>query len=124
LRKGDRIQIDAIFEGQQVMSVEATMPESKSPRKGQITVKVSAELISIAEELAQLQGDSVAEVYRSALKKGLSALVEEDAKFRVHKKVVKGLAAIDLDDTAKSVGLSNGTELVEAIARGEIKVSR
>ena len=106
------------------MSVEATMPESKSPRKGQITVKVSAELISIAEELAQLQGDSVAEVYRSALKKGLSALVEEDAKFRVHKKVVKGLAAIDLDDTAKSVGLSNGTELVEAIARGEIKVSR
>jgi hypothetical protein len=70
------------------------VPESRSPKKSQITVKVSEELISIAEQLAQLQGDTVAEIYRAAFKKGLSALVEEDTKFRVHKKVLKGLEAL------------------------------
>lgn len=100
------------------------MPESKSPKKVQITVKVLTELIAIAKQLVQLPKDSVAEIYRSALKKGLSALVEEDGKFRVHSKVVKGLAAIDLDPVARTVGLSNGNDLIEAIARGEVKVSR
>lgn len=106
------------------MSSAEAMPEIKSNRKGQITVKVSNELIAIAEGLAQLQGDSVAEIYRSALKKGLSAMVEEDGKFRVHEKVVKGLAAIDLEPAAKSLGLSSGEELIKAIARGEVKVTR
>lgn len=106
------------------MSRATAMPKSESPRKGQITVKVSEELIAIAEGLAQLQGDSVAEIYRSALKKGLSAMVEEDGKFRVHEKVVKGLAAIDLEPVAKSLGLSSGEELVKAIARGEIVVTK
>lgn len=74
-----------------MMSRADNMPKSESPKKGQITVKVSEELIAIAEELARLQGDTVAEIYRTALKRGLSALTEEDTKFRVHKKVMKGL---------------------------------
>lgn len=106
------------------MSETKTMPKSGSPRKGQVTVKVSEELIAIAEELARLQGNTVAEIYRSAIQKGLSAMAEEDVKFRVHKKVVQGLAAIDLDPAAKSLGLSSGGELVKAIARGEVKVTR
>jgi hypothetical protein len=118
------LTIDEIIKGQQVMSKGSEMPEIRANRKEQITVKVSAELIEIAQRLAQLQGDSVSEIYRSALKRGLSAMVEEDGKFRVHEKVVKGLQAIDLDPAAKAVGLNNGEELVKAIARGDVKVSR
>ena len=34
------------------------------------------------------------------------------------------LASIDLDPAAQSIGLSNGGELMEAIARGEVKLVR
>jgi len=71
------------------MSSEFDMSPKSNSQREQISVRISAEIRSIAEELAEIQGEPVSEIYRTALKIGLASLVEQDNKFRVHDKLMR-----------------------------------
>ena len=66
-------------------------PKSNNSQREQISVRISSEIRTIAEDLAELQGEPVSEIYRSALKIGLAALIEQDNKFRVHESLMMRL---------------------------------
>jgi DNA-binding protein Fis len=71
------------------MSSEVNVSPKSNSQRDQISIRISTQIRDIAEELADLQGEPVSEIYRMALKIGLSALVEQDNKFRVHDKLMR-----------------------------------
>ena len=97
---------------------------AKGQVKEQVTVKLSEELIQIAEQLASRRGDSFSEILRIAIRSGLASLAEIDTKFLVNQKVAKGLERLDLLPTARTLGFDNEEDLIHAIARGEVALSR
>jgi DNA-binding protein Fis len=70
------------------MSSEVNVSPKSNSQRDQISIRISTQIRDIAEELAELQGEPVSEIYRMALKIGLSVLVEQDNKFRVHDKLM------------------------------------
>jgi predicted DNA-binding protein len=66
-------------------------PDTPSPSKVQITIRISPEMQAIADRLARLQGKPIAEVYRTSFELGLAELVSKDTSFRVHQKVLRRL---------------------------------
>jgi hypothetical protein len=73
------------------MSSEVVMSPKSNSQRDQISVRISDPVKKIAKELAELQGEPVSEIYRMALKIGLSVLVEQDNKFRVHSTLMEKL---------------------------------
>jgi DNA-binding protein Fis len=71
------------------MSSEVNVSPKSNSQRDQISIRISTQIRDIAEELAELQGEPVSEIYRMALKIGLSVLVEQDNKFRVHDKLMR-----------------------------------